>query len=210
MTEDMARALGADGTTTVEIAGKQCTARPLGVGELTEVERLCVEQYRRSYLKTYADNADLLPNGKQLLEQKMEEAARWDVDDLPAKQAYDSSSIKLTDELKEWIKNEFDLDGEQDEVKMRRLCAAALDQESLTEKQYRKMSGARPRTFKVPYVNWWMTASFDGMITFIWVCFKYNDVTRQQVADMLSKDPALMATLSREIESLSAARVGNG
>ena len=57
MSKEMARALGAEGITEVVIAGKKCVARPLTAPELTVVERDCVERYRRSYIKTFVDNA---------------------------------------------------------------------------------------------------------------------------------------------------------
>ena len=108
MPDDMARALGAEGSTTVEIAGKQCTVRPLSLQELTEAERDCLERYKRSYLKTFSDNRDLIPNYETVIQQKMDEAAKWDVDDLPTKNAYDPAAIKINKALRRWLENVFD------------------------------------------------------------------------------------------------------
>ena len=87
------------------IAGKECTVRPLGIRELTEVERDCAERYKRQYLKTFADNLDLLPAEAKdrLLLEKMDVVARWDVDDLPPKFVHDPARVKMTDKLKSWV-----------------------------------------------------------------------------------------------------------
>ena len=211
MSEDMARALASPGGKTVKIADKECTVRPLGIRELTEAERDCVERYKRGYLKTYADNADLLPGGgKGLVERKMDEVARWDIDDLPNKQVCDPDRIHLTKQLKAWAKKEYDLDDDATAQQYQRVVATALDQESLPFAEYEKLSGRRAMRTKVPYVNWWITGCFEGMITFVWICFKANGVTREQVEEELSKNQSLLIELSREIERLSAPSVGNG
>lgn len=210
MPEDMARALGADGATTVIIADKQCTVRALGLGELTQVERICIRQYKRSYLQTYAENADLLENGQQILSEKMDQAAKWDIDDLPSKYAHDPKRIKLAKGLKKWLVSEFELNGETKDDQLQRLCATALDQEALSYQHYRKLTGERPMRVKVPYANWWITGSFDGMITFIWICFKHNGVTKEQVEEELGRNPLILSELAREIEELSVPAVENG
>ena len=76
MSEQMARALAATSPMTVMIGGKECTVRPLGIQELTEVERDCVQRFKRQYLETFSQNLDLLPENRrtELLEQKMEES----------------------------------------------------------------------------------------------------------------------------------------
>ena len=72
------------------------------------------------------------------------------------------------------------------------------------------MTGGKPLKVKVPYVSWWITGSFDGMITLIWTCFKHNGVSREDVARELGRNEALLTELSREIETLSVPAVGNG
>jgi len=210
MPDDMARALGAGSSTTVKIGGKDCTVRPLNIRELTEAERDCLQRYRRSYLETWQQNLDLLPEGSEMLRTKIEEAARWDVDDLPPKWAYDPRQIELTAGLKKWVKGEMNLEGKADNDRLQRLVTTALDQGLLSEKKYMELAGKEPKKAKVPYVNWWITGSFDGMITFVWLCFRPNGVTREEVIDALGDNPSLLADTSRQIEELSSPASGNG
>jgi len=212
MPDDMARALGTPGPSFIMIDGKECQARPLTIQELTEVERYCLDQYKRCYLKTFSDNADLLPkvDRMQLMSEKLELAARWDVDDLPVKHAHDPASIVITGELRRWLTKEYGLSGKIDNAKLQRLCATSLDQGSLGYRDYKHLTKGRPRKVKVPYVSWWITGSFDGMVTFIWMAFKQNGVTREQVATEMGKSPAALAEMAREIERLSSPAAGNG
>ena len=208
----MARAVGAGGSLTVDIGGRQCSVRPLSLRELTEVERDCVERYRRGYLKTYADNIDLVPEAlrKPMMQEKFEQAARWDVDDLPVKFAYDSSQVILTNKLKAFIGKEFGIEEKSDDAKYQRATASALDQGTLSEARYEELSGKPIKKAKVPYVSWWITGAMDGMITFIWMAFKHAGVTREQVANAMAENPALLTEVANEIERLSAPELGNG
>ncbi len=212
MSDAVARAVGAGSPTTVMIAGKQCTIRPLGIRELTMVERDCLQRFRRNYLETFAENADLLPRGgKGLLERKMDEVARWDVDNLPPKHAYDAATVKVTNELRVWVAGEHDdVDKDASVEQIQQLTAASLDSEKLSVAECQRLAGAVPVCVKIPYASWWITGSIEGMISFVWMCFKRNGVTRDEVADELSERPALLVELSRELERLSAPAVGNG
>lgn len=213
MPESESRALAAGGPLTVTIAGKECRARPLGMRELTEVERDCLDRYRRQYLETYAANIDLLPEASRggLLEKKLDEVGRWDIDSLPPKFAYDPTDIILTPPLKQWIVEHWKLDGDQQDNRLQRLAAASLDQETLSDAEYRKFTdNAEPPKVKVPYVHWWITGSYDGMVTMIWTCFRRDGVTREQVMESLGGNMTVLNELSREIEKLSAPQAGNG
>lgn len=213
---DTARALKAASSTTIKIAGKECQVKPLGLRALTEAQRDCVERYKRSYLKTWSDNLDLVPNGESILLQKIEECARWDVDDLPPKRAVDENTIKVTKKLRAWVDAKF---GQKKDDKgnilrradqeIRRIVGSALDQESLSVDDYKALTGTKPFRMKIPYVNWWITGDFEGMVTMCWLCFRDSGVSRKEVEEALTDDPALLSILSREIESLSAPS-GNG
>ena len=211
MPDDVARAVGAGGR-TVNIGGKECTVRPLSIKELTEVERECLTIYKRNYLKTFSDNADLLPKGEgiRMLQEKMEEVAKWDVGDLPSKYAYDPGSIKINRKLKKWLTEAFDMKEEIDDERMKRLVVAALDQMMLSTNKYQRMIGEPPVRAKVGYVNWWITGSYEGMITFVWVCFAHNGVTKEEVATELGRNQQMLAEITQEIEQLSAPAAGNG
>lgn len=212
MSEKMARALGAGGSTIVMIAGKECTPRPLGLMELSELERDCLERYKRTYLKTFSDNADLMPKGEgiKLLRDKMEEVATWDVKDLPSKSAYDPKTLSVPKGLRKWFQDKGLVDKETSSEHLKRICATALDQGLLSAKLYKRKTGEEPKNQKIPYVSWWITGCFDGMVSMLWVCFKHNDVTRNQIAEYMADKLGLLANLSREIEHLSAPDVKNG
>ena len=210
--DDVGRALGAGGM-TISIAGKQCTVRPMGLRELKEVERDCLERYKRQYLESFSANLDLLPADKRdrAMEQKVEASSRWDIDVLPAKFAHDPNRIKLNPELKTWLAENMDTAADADDKQLQRMAATALDQEMLGDEDYRKLSGgAAPPKVKVPYTNWWITGCFEGMVTFVWMCFKRDGVTREQVLEELGTNVNLLVEVSREIERLSTPQVGNG
>ena len=210
MSDDAARALGAAGGKTVMIAGKECRVRPLGIRELTEAERECLSCYRRSYVKTFAETADLVPDGRDRVIQAQQEAARWDVDDLPSKKAFDRDSIRVTAELKDWLKDHLKLDEELEDERAARLAVGLLDQETVKPADIEKLAGQKPRQMQIPYVNWWITGCFDGMVTFTWLCFRPSGVTKEEVAEAMSANPAMLMELSQEIEKLSTPEVGNG
>lgn len=216
MSEDMVRAVGAGSPLTVTIAGKECQVRPLGLRELAEVQRDCVDRYKRAYLETYAKNLDLLPRDQraQRMDAKLEETARWDIRDLPNKFAYNPRRIRVTEGLTARLRDLFGEDEEDNwgsELWTQRLAATALDQGMLSEKDYRELTKSPnlPRV-KVGYVNWWITGSYEGMITFAYVCFRHNGVSRNDVEEALGKRPGLLAEITRELERLSAPQAGNG
>lgn len=214
MSDDVARAVGASGATTINIAGKECTVRPMSIRELTEVQRECVKRYKREYLETFSNNVDLLPKSERtkFIIEKHEEAAKWDIDDLPHKYAYDISGIEMNRALRKLLTDLFGIDDKTSKnvVRMKQLCVSALDQGMLSSNQYRKLVGNPPVRVRVPYVNWWITGCYEGMITFVWVCFRHDGVTWEDVADELGKNPQMLAELTREIEHLTAPAVGNG
>lgn len=222
MSEDVARAVGAGSTETVIIAGKQCQARPLGVRELTEVERECLKQYKRQVLETYALNGDLLPEAEahRLLREKMDEVSLWDVSNLPPKFVVDFTQVKVNDAIIKWLTSNMGFTEKEDDGKTKsralidltakRMIAAAIDGNSMDAALYENLVGEPPRRQKVGYVNWWISGSYDGMITLVWICFKDNGVTRDEVAREIGNNPGILVNLSREIEHLSAAAVGNG
>lgn len=213
MGEEMARALGASSTNTVMIGGKECVAKPLGIKELTEVERDCLQRYKRDYLETYAQNLDLIPEDQRLsiVERKMDEVAKWTLDNLPTKRAHDQKRVQVTDALKKWLADAFDVRDDRSNEQWRRLAATALDQETLSSAEYKALTGGQvPPEVRVPYVNWWITGSFDGMISFVWVCFRHNGVTRDQIIEHMSNNLSLLVETAHEIERLSAPQPGNG
>jgi len=212
MSEEMARALGASGALTVTIGGKECTVRPLGIQELTELERDCLTRYKRQYLETFAKNMDLLPRDQRgtLLEREMREVAKWDVENLPSKYAYDAQRIPVNDKLRKWLVDNIKVDADASDAKVRRLAATALDQSLLSPEDYEKLVGSKTPKVQVPYVNWWLVASYDGIVSMLWSAFRRNGVTREEVADAMTQNMQVLMEASREIERLSTPQVGNG
>lgn len=220
MSEDVARAVSSNGVTTTIIAGKECTVRPLSLKELGELERQCLKQFKRTYLETYAENADLLPESMRagVVQAKIDETAKWDVKDLPLKLVYDPTKIRINDKVGVWAKEEYpgmviddkdDPEGNKKTQLIQRLVAAALDGGNLEEEEYREMTGFMPNRQKTGYVNWWITGSFDGMLEMIYIAFKHNGVTRDDVSTAVGINQSLMVNLSREIEHLTAPQSGN-
>jgi hypothetical protein len=222
MADDVSRAVGAGSTETITIAGKECTVRPLTLRELGEIERDCLKRYKRQYLSTYSENVDLLEGNEatKLMEHKLEEVARWDISSLPLKYVYDPNRLNMNESLKKWAVDNLaidtmDKDGKEisksilDKV-LKSNVATALDNQSLTDELYENLTGDAPRKMKVPYVNWWITGTFEGMITMMWQCFKRNNVTREEVEEAIADNPGMLAQISREIEHLSSPAVGNG
>jgi len=212
MSESVARAVGAEGDIQTTIAGKVCTVRALGIRELAEVERICLRQYRRSFMEAHSENMDFLPpdQAQAIIEKKLEQCAQWDIDDLPSKFAYDPSRILIGSDLLSLVEGFFGEQDKNDEEKMQRLVATMLDQGVLSDDVYKDVTGFSPVKQKVPYVNWWITGAFEGMIVFVWTAFKHNGVTREEVAGELGSNPMLLSELAREIERLSAPQTKNG
>lgn len=212
MSDEMARALGAESPMTVTIAGKACAVRPLGIKELEVVQRDCLERFKDRYLETWSKGLRYLPadKGVSLMAEKIDEAAHWDIDSLPHKFAYDARRVKLTDALKARLTEAFGAQSEIKEDRWQSLTAAALDQGLLTEEECVTLSGSKPFKAKIAYVNWWITGCYDGMISLTWVCFRHNGVTREQIEEELSGKMSLLTEVTREIEKLSTPKLGNG
>ena len=211
MAEDVARAVGASGPNIVMIGDKECRPRPLSVRELTELEREALDGYKREYIRTFSKNSDLFPEELrfQILREKSDEAARWDLTNLPDKWAYDSASIVVNEKTDEWLKENVNFQESMfpertRELAKKRIMAAALDEQRITEEEYQNMvGGIKPHKAKIRYVEWWITGCIDGMISMVWMCFKGQGITRDQIAGELGRNPALLASISREIEGLS-------
>ncbi len=215
MSEEAARALGVLSSTTVKIAGKECTAKPLGVKDLLEVERICLADYKRRYLETFSSNIDLLPEkeGHALLSAKFEECARWDVGDLPPKTAYNHEEIVLTPQLREWVIENSGMKDEKDmpDSRCRRIASTLMDMERLTEDLYLKLSEqSHSPKYLIPYANWWLTGSTEGIVTLLWIAFRSSGITKDEIEEEFNRNMGALADLSREIERMSAPQAGNG
>ena len=219
MSEDVARAVGAESPDGIRINGKDCRPRPLTIKELTELQRECLSQYRRSFVQAFSENADLLPGdeGKKLIREKLEEAARFDISNLPKRDVYDPRKIKINPSIEKWLvenvegyEKDEEASKEKQEKTTKRVVASALDEGLLDPKVYEELTGVHLVPSRVGYVNWWITGSFDGQIAMICLAFRGCNVTKDEIFLEIGRNPRVLIDLAREIEHLSAPEVGNG
>ncbi len=213
MSDDTARAVGASGSTTVLIAGKECTARPLSIRELAEVERICVDGYKDDYLATVGRSIKRLPDKSRrnaFMEEEIIKAANWTIKDLPKSEVFDASRIDASSDLRLWLKETFSLNGQNDDNAVKRMAASALDQGMLSNAKYEEMTGKKPPSVSVPYINWWITGCFDGILTLVWIAFRDAGVTKDEVSEAVGQNMNLLTQLAHDLEKLSAPAAGNG
>lgn len=216
MSEKVARALGAAASTEPWMCnGKPCYLRPVKIKYLTELQRECLKQFRRSYLENYKDNMDLLGKTEQDFELKVHEVGLWDLTNLPPKNAYDPKSLVINEKIENWLVHNilikpFDLEDENRVKRMQRILASALDNEMLKEVDYIKLTGSTPRKGKINYVSWWVTGSMEGMIEMTFASLRDQNITKEDIYIELGNNFAKLAELSREIESVTTPQVEEG
>lgn len=207
MSDKEARALGAGDVITVN--GNDYQVNPIGIRELAELQREAVKYYKRQYLQTFADNLDLLRNGHgdQLLQEKIEEVARWDVDDLPKKFAYDTSGIDVLGELAELLKQKYEQLPESESARQH-LLATALDSGEISADDVEKMTTTRPRKYAVSYDMWWVTAIYDGLVSIAWMSLSRsnNGITKQDISVWPTRK---IIEAGRLVESITSPAMGN-
>lgn len=203
--EAEARALAAG--EIIEVNGQEYKLRPLAAQLLCDLEREALRFYKRQYLETYVDNADLLRGdvSKDLIEKKMDLVASWDLTSLPQKDAYDVSRVPVTEELKAWASDR----GEDvtTDNQVRAVVAVALENGQLDPKQVKDMAGRAPLHGKVRYDQWWVTATMAGMASFITASLSQDGVDKRTV---YTWPFAKIAEAARMVEHLTAASLGNG
>jgi hypothetical protein len=212
MSDREQRALGVGGTITVR--EKKYELSPIAVQHLCNLEKESLRYYKRQFLQTFADNADLLgENSQDIITKKMEEAAVWDLDDLPKKTAYDVSHVPVTEKLREWAKAfQVEIDGEKSEltdVKIRAMLSTALDQEKVKREEVKAMAGKFPVQGKVRYDQWWVTGSMEGMVSFLLssIQYKHPEVTEKEVKEWPISS---IFEGAREVESITSPNLKNG
>jgi hypothetical protein len=214
MADDTARALGAASGAEITIKGKAYKIRPLSARELSELERIAVRRFKRRYLETFAENLDLMPEGTgdAFMRSRMEECAKWDVNDLPEKYVYDCSRVPITNKVKKWIRDEMLVpdSSELTDTSIRSLVSNSLDNESLTQDKCKELTGVRPRKLRTGYVNWWVTAEVDGMVEMILLCIDDKDITKDDLFDAFAENQSGIIDAAREIETVSVPAAGNG
>ena len=222
MAEDVSRAVGAGDPDPIKIAGKEVRIRPLSLKELGEVERDCLKRFRRQYLEVYRDNLDLLSDSQRdrMMQEKIEETAKWDLANLPPKYAVDWNKVKITDRLRVWVDNYLenqsapDKPEEQDAITRyyKKLAAALVDRGVLSDEEYKQLTGYESPKVKVPYVSWWITATTEGQISLVWQCVASSGITRDDIESdpILLKNPHELMEIANRIEAMTAPELGNG
>jgi hypothetical protein len=207
MSEREARILGAGDKITV--GEKEYNLRPVVAKHLCDLERDALKYWKRQYLTTFSENADLLGNGKgdELIEKEMRRLASMGLNDIEQKTAYDTSKIPITDKLKNWIKEKYDEVPEEDDT-IRALLVTALDQGVITPKDVKRLTDKFPRQGKVRFDQWWITACMEGMISFILssIQFDQKDVTKKDVEQWSF---VKIAEAARKVEEITSAEMGN-
>lgn len=199
------RMLGAGEILTID--GIDYMLRPVVIQHLGDLERESLKHYKRQYLETFSENADLISNGEELVREQLMHVAKWTIQDLPQREAFDASSIPVTNKLKNWVGEEYSETPETDEG-IRALVGHALDNEKLTIDKVKELSGAFPRRGRIRFDQWWVTGSKEGMISFI-----YSSVRRDH-PEVKKEDVAVwpiqkIIEAARIVESLTSAAMGN-
>lgn len=212
---------------TIVVDGKTYTCRPIVAKHLMDLEQAALDYFKDQMLKTYGKSANYLDPATfvKLFQEKLEKVALMDMHDLPQRDAYDVSKIPINDKLKAWYIEKYDElpDIEEEEVEedltddekkkrvenaMRAVIATALDNEEIDPLKIKELTGKRPRQGKIRYDQWWVTASMEGMLSFICTSLQYEkaDITREDIA----KWPyAKIAEAARLVESITSAEVKN-
>ena len=207
MSDKEARVLAAGDT--IDVLGTEYRISPVGMKQLHEVQRAAVKYYKREYLSTYAENLDLIPEDQraELLKQKFDEVAKWDVGNLPVKLAYDVRMVPVNEKLRSVLEDEFD-DLPEGENEVRFLLAAALDRELISTTDVVKLTGAKPRKARIPYDSWWVTAVREGMVEFVLAAVKTGHPTTTK-KDIEGWPLAKIVQAARMAETLTAPDLGN-
>lgn len=215
--EDVARSLGAGGAEDFTINGKRINPRPLTLKEITELQRDCVSQYRMRHLTALKQSAELIYDTQREAREYLTEhalaTANWDIDDLPYRDVYDTTETVLTDELEFWAVEKIPgYDVKKSEKAKRRFIAFALDAEILSDADYLRLTGKPVNKIKTSYVNWWITATPEGMLSMVWHMIKGDGgFSKEELELALAEKQGLFAQMSRSIESLTTpAAEGNG
>lgn len=218
MAEDTARALGAAAPRGVFIGGKEYFPRPLGLRDLVEVERECLLSEKKNYLTTYSENIEILNLSEKdkstYMEKKLDEVARWTVEDLPLKTVYDTSKFPIGERTKKMLKVKMQLRGENTKdftlAQWRKILAGGLDSRQVTEADIKKAASAVPNKQRTAYAAWWITGCIEGMLAMVYQCFKQEGLDRKTLDKHLGTDFETLTLMARTIESLSAPETGNG
>lgn len=174
-------------TTTREINGKAIELSQLTLKDLVSVREKACDEYKRSVIRTYTENRDLL--GDIDLRSKIAEVAAITPDDLPKKKAW----VVRTNEDGEVVRS--DLDRHFHEP-----SGAWIDRGDplLMEKP-------------VPYEAWWASQTGLGRLYSVWLAMRHcpgqEHWTLDDVAAFI-RDEAEAEKLANDVGTLTEPRLG--
>lgn len=198
-----ARAMGA--AQTVQVDGATFKLRPIMVRHLCDLQMNCLDYYKDQQIKTLRKAADLLPSDE--LVKRVDRVTDMGLHNLPQVEAFDVSRVPLTKALLEWLKEQYGEAADND-VGNRALVANSLDSGVLGSDQVKKMTGASPVKYKIPYDQWWVTAVLEGRVQFVLTSIRYDhpDVSAEQIYQW---PIAKLAEAARKVEVTTSADLGN-
>ncbi len=194
----------------VSANGVEYKANPLTLKQLTIIQKEALKYYKRNFIQTWSENADLLPNSEAMLAEAMNKAARMEISDLPLRTAYDCSKVKLNKKVRELLVGFSDyedpINASDDDLVV--MLQNACDKEQISCAQVKQATGTKPKAVRVPYDAWWATSTYDGMATIIYCSFNdhHPDLTKEEI---LEWSPDQLIAVSAAVENLSSPDVGN-
>jgi hypothetical protein len=212
-----ARMLGAGDTIEVEETnekGKTVTnkyrLRPVKARHLMDLEKDALTCYKAEYLRTFSENIHLFPEDRRddILIKEMMKVACWDLSNLPQKDTYDISHLPVTDSVKEWVKTQFGQVPDS-ETAIRALVSNALETGSLPASELSQMTKIKPNKVRVRYDQWWVTATMEGMISFVInsVRHEHPNVSEDAIKNWSF---AKIIEAAQIVERITTASLGNG
>lgn len=202
-----------DASDTVTVRGKQYQLAALDLRQLISLQQEAFRAYKRDYLQTYSDTVKLLHDDpdvqRTMLSQKIDEVSRWTAKSMPRVLAYSVAHAELNAAMRSWCEATYSLDPKKTtDSHYRGLLTTALDSGSLSAEQFAEMAHVEPRRGLVPYEMWWVTGSYEGMVSFVTASIRRHDTTirEQEVMDWSLPDLIYSA---RRIESMTEPSAGN-
>jgi len=215
MSDDTARVLGAAaGTATIN--GKEIEIRPLSITELAAIEKASLKSWKEQYLETQWTAVKLMFDSDSDRQNEFRkiatEVAKWTLENVPHQKTTDWRSLQLTDKLKNWLFESFDvLDRKMSDTELLNTIAPLIDDGVLSLARYRELINdpeAKPRSIEIPFAAYWPTGTLEGKLEMIFQCVKSQGVTREELATAMRSDPSLGMLASR-IESSTSPDMGN-
>lgn len=204
MSDREARALGAG--ESIEVNGNKYTLRPVVCQHLCDLERESLKYYKQQYLEPYYEAAFRLKDSSIVLS-KLDEVARWDLDDIPRKKAHETDRMPVTDKLRETLKNLYGTPPDDDK-QARNLLADALDTGQMSVKEAEALTGASPVVGKVRYDWWWVSSTTKGRL--MWVTSSLRQDHKDMTEDEVAKWPiASLVSASSIVQNLTKPNMGN-